>query len=189
MSRLVPAFAVVLALLALLPLLLVPSLVLPQFPTPAVFTPILEVQLQDEHTGEITWEAVSQDGRTRPTEPFDTDAPWSHTFHCFDSYIDLSENRSRVLNFREEAGLSDADRAVLAEDPAIDRLLDQVAALEHSIMTAKVIRQDGEYFAVVDFNVNLWWPFRLYRYDPVADTLTLLCTFNGQDVIALRTLP
>lgn len=189
MSRLVPAFAVVLTLLALLPLLLVPSLVLPQFPTPAVFTPILEVQLQDEHTGEITWEAVEQDGRTRPTEPFDADIPWTHTFHCFDSYIECSENRSRVLNFREEAGLSDADRAVLAEDPAIDRLLDQVAALEHSIMTAKVIRQDGEYFAVVDFNVNLWWPFKLYRYDPDTDTLTHLCTFNGQDVVALRTLP
>lgn len=176
-----------LALLAILPVAMKLLLIADRSPVP--FTPILEVQLQDEYTGELTYNAVDQDGRTRPTEPFDTDAPWTHTFHCFDSYIERSENQSRVLNFREDAGLSDADRAVLAEDPAIDRLLDQVAALEHSIMTAKVIRQDGEYFAVVDFNVNLWWPFKLYRYDPDTDTLTHLCTFNGQDVVALRPLP
>ena len=178
---------VLLALLAVLPVAMKLLLIADRSPVP--FTPILEVQLQDEHTGEITWEAVGLAELTRPTEPFDADAPWTHTFRCFDSYIERSENRSRVLNFREDAMLAEDDRAVLAEDPAIDRLLDQVAALEHSIMSAKVIRQDGEYFAVVDFNVNLWCPFRLYRYDPVADTLTLLCTFNGQDVIALRTLP
>ena len=178
---------VLLALLAVLPVAMKLLLIADRSPVP--FTPILEVQLQDEHTGEITWEAVGLAELTRPTESFDADTPWTHTFRCFDSYIERSENRSRVLNFREDAMLAEDDRAVLAEDPAIDRLLDQVAALEHSIISAKVIRQDGEYFAVVDFNVNLWWPFRLYRYDPVTDTLTLLCTFNGQDVIALRTLP
>ena len=180
-------FVIVLALLAVLPVTMNFLLIADHFPAP--FTPILEVQLQDEHTGEITWEAVRLAELTRPTEPFDADVPWTHTFRCFDSYIDRSGNQSRVLNFREDARLGEDDRAVLAEDPAIDRLLDQVAALEHSIMSAKVIRQDGAYYAVVDFNVNLWCPFRLYRYDPVTDTLTYLYTFNGQDVIALRTLP
>ena len=186
MKRLLITLAL-LALLAVLPVAMKFLLIADLSPVP--FTPILEVQLQDEHTGEITWEAVGLAELTRPTEPFDAIAPWTHTFRCFDSYIDRSGNRSRVLNFREDTRLGEDDRAVLAEDPAIDRLLDQVAALEHSIMSAKVLRQDGEYYAVVEFNVNLWWPFRLYRYDPDTDTLALLCTFNGQDVIALRTLP
>ena len=183
-------FLIIIALLALcaiLPMALRSILI--AVPASEPFTPFLEVQLQDEHTGEITWEAVGLAELTRPTEPFDADTPWTHTFYCFDSYSERSKNRSRVLNFREDTLLTEEDRAVLAEDPAIDRLLDQVAALEHSIIIAKVIRQDGEYYAVVDFNVNLWWPFRLYRYDPDTDTLTHLCTFDGQDVIALRTLP
>ncbi|MGN1020514.1 MAG: hypothetical protein ACI4O7_09060 [Aristaeellaceae bacterium] len=183
-------FLIVLMLLALCAVLPVAmKLLLLADLSPVPFTPILEVQLQDAHTGEITWEAVGLAELTRTTEPFEADTPWTHTFCCFDSYIDSSGSRSRVLNFREDAWLSEDDRAVLAEDPVIDRLLDQVAALEHSIMSAKVIRQDGAYYAVVDFNVNLWWPFKLYRYDPDTDTLTLLCTFDGQDVVALRLLP
>ena len=183
-------FLIIIALLALcaiLPMAL--QITLNAAPSLMPFTPILEVQLQDRHTEEITCAAVGPDQQTRATDPFDADTPWSHTFQCFDSYIDQDGSRSRVLNFREDTLLTEEDRTVLAEDPVIDRVLDHVAALEHSIMTARVIRQDGDYFAVVDFNVNLWWPHKLYRYDPDADTLTHLATFDGQDVLALRLLP
>ena len=149
-------------------------------PEPLPAEPILYAVTQNRHSGETAYWALNADGKAIARPAFTPAPAQIHTFRCFDSDI---ENR-RVINRRNDE-LSEADRAFLALHPIADRLLDCAAREEHEIMSARVFLLEDSVYLQLDFNVNLWWPHRLYRYDPQADSLTELYCFDGLEVTGL----
>lgn len=65
-------------------------------------------------------------------------------------------------------------------------IIEQTSKIEHAIMTNKIMVVDNNYFVQVSLNVNLWDPYKLYKYDPETKKLNLIYTFNNEDVIGIK---
>ncbi len=104
---------------------------------------------------------------------------------CFDSYID--KNARKVLNKRlDECKLLDGDGNEISIDDTYNDIINQVSNLEHDIVDfeSKIFRTENSIYVVIEFNVNLWTPYKLYKYDN--HFLNRVYTFDGEDVIAIK---
>ena len=57
---------------------------------------------------------------------------------------------------------------------------------KHSIIGATIIKRNDEYYVVVELNVNLWTPYKLYKYDKKRNKLKLVYTFDNENVVGIK---
>lgn len=150
---------------------------------------VVDVIVQDyrDDGGEWMYYALSHDGRAQEVDPFEPDGMTvieviPDSLEC---YIDREQNK--VLNRLAEVQVYDEHgKAVNSTDPLVDAIMRQAAKLEHNLFTIRIMKVGDAAFLYTELNVNWWTPCELYYYDPAADRLIELYTFDGKEVVGLR---
>lgn len=121
--------------------------------------------------------------RIRETSPFEPDPMTVYSALGLDMVLYQHREVEEFLSFVtvwDENGNS----VPLTED--FRAILKQLAESDHSVMTARIMDVGGRLFVYAERNVNLWTPCVLYQYDPAAQTLTELYTWDNMEPVALR---
>jgi len=150
---------------------------------------VVDVVVQDyrDDSGEWMYYALSDDGRAQEIDSFEPDGMTvieviPDSLEC---YIDREQNK--VLNRLAEVQVYDEHGKVVNNtDPLVDAIMRQAAKLEHNIFTIRIMKVGDAAFLYTELNVNWWTPCELYYYDPAADRLIELYTFDGKEVVGLR---
>ena len=100
--------------------------------------------------------------------------------NCYFSYI----NNNKVLNKLNEEKCNSLK--TYSDDENIINIIYKISNLEHDIISAKILKTNNNYYIVVSLNVNMWSPYDLYLYDKNLNTLILLYTFDGEDIIGIN---
>lgn len=101
--------------------------------------------------------------------------------NCFESYL----GKNKVLNKRTNiCKILDANNNEIIIDEKYDDIINNVANLEHDIMYSKIIKTNDNIYVIIALNVNMWSPYRLFKYEN--NQLNLLYTFDGEDIIAIK---
>ena len=151
------------------------------------FTNSIFVITKDEETNKINYYEINSTGKCKKKEKFKPDKMQVFTVeNCYKSYI----NGNKVLNrlTLDTCIIYDNKDQAIEITEEFRTIVEKVSDLEHSIYKNKILRINNEYYVVVEFNVNLWSPYSLYYYDKGDDKLKHLYTFNGKDIIGLKTI-
>jgi hypothetical protein len=105
---------------------------------------------------------------------------------CFDSYVD--HNANKVLNTytKETCKAYDKNDNEIELNDTMINMIKEASKLEHSIygFHEKIIIVDGEYYMNLSFNVNMWDPFKVFKFD--GKKLKHLYTFNNEEIIFIK---
>lgn len=149
------------------------------------FTNSIFVITRDENTNIINYYEINDKRKCRKTDKFEPDKMEEFTVNkCYKSYI----SGNKVLNSLtlDTCIIEDNIGNAIEITEEFRKIVEKVSDLEHSIFKNKILKVNNEYYVVVEFNVNLWSPFRLYYYDRDNDELNYLYTFKGEDIIGLK---
>lgn len=102
--------------------------------------------------------------------------------NCFDSYR-IKYNKTNAY-MEESCKVLDKDRNLVEYDDTINDIINLISNLEHAILESKIIIVDNDYYVDVAFNVNLWTPYELYKYEN--SKLKIIYTFNDEEVIYIK---
>lgn len=102
--------------------------------------------------------------------------------NCFDSYS-IKYNKTNAY-MEESCKVLDKDRNLVEYDDTIKDIINLISNLEHAILESKIIIVDNDYYVDVAFNVNLWTPYELYKYEN--SKLKIIYTFNDEEVIYIK---
>lgn len=150
---------------------------------------VVDVIVRNHHDEDapLQYFAISDSGQAQEIEAFEAEGMTVIRISpdSLESYIDREKNA--VLNRLQEVMVCDeTGRPVKNEDPLVERVIQQAAKLEHSIMELRLLQVGENVFLYTELNVNLWCPCELYYYDPVQDRLIEVYTFNELEVVGLR---
>ena len=107
-----------------------------------------------------------------------------HLEDCFESYVD--HNKRKVLNkFKEEScKVYKSNPKNEYDEKIVKDILMLTSKLEHDIYLSKILIVNGNYYVNVLLNVNIWDPYKLYKYEN--GNLKLLYTFDNEEVIYIE---
>lgn len=146
---------------------------------------IVSVILQDTNDGTLHYDTIARDGRRQPTQTFESEPIEILTAadDCFENYVE-GQSPNRLLR----AALVDANGQSVEMTEVESRIFELAAQEEHVIMEMRILRAGERHFVTLDLNVNLWSPHMVLYYDPIADQLTELYTYDATRVIGLKIL-
>lgn len=146
---------------------------------------IVSVILEDYNDGTIHYDAIGPDGQRQETAPFDSDPIEILTVPdgCFENYVE-GQPPNRLV----QTALVDADGNPVEITEAEARIFTLAAKQEHVIQQMRILRVGEHRFATVEWNVNFWDPHVVLYYDPTADRLVELYTYDATQVVGLKIL-
>ena len=150
---------------------------------------IVSVILQDYNDGTIHYDTIGPDGQRQPTQPFESDPVEILTAYrdCFESYHNEEKRTFSNRLVRIDVHDEKDQRAEVTEP--IRRIFELVERqVDHNILELRILRQGEHYFMTTDLNVNIFSPHVVYYYDPNADELIKLCTYDATQVIGMKIL-
>ncbi|MBQ9952542.1 MAG: hypothetical protein IJO98_10485 [Clostridia bacterium] len=146
---------------------------------------IVSVILEDYNDGTIHYDTIGPDGHRQPAQPFESDPLEILTAAegCFENHVENQPpNRLVNVSLLDESGNP-------AEITGTHRRIFELASQQEHVITKMCILQTEEHhFVTIEWNVNFWDPHVVYYYDPAADTLTELCTYDATQAIGLKIL-
>lgn len=149
------------------------------------FTNSFFVLTKDENTNIINYYEVNDKGKRRKVDEFEPDKMEEFTVNnCYKSYI----SNNKVLNelTLDTCIIEDNTGNAIEITEEFKKIVEKVSNINHDIFKNKILKINNEYYVVVELNVNLWSPYRLYYYDRGKDELKHLYTFDGEDIIGLK---
>lgn len=146
---------------------------------------IVSVILQDTNDGTLHYDTIGSYGRRQPTQTFESDPVEILTAanDCFENYVE-GQSPNRLLR----AALVDTNGQPVELTDVESRIFELAAEQEHVIMEMRILRVGEHRFVTLDLNVNLWSPHVVLYYDPDADQLIKLHTYDATSVIGLKIL-
>ena len=105
---------------------------------------------------------------------------------CFDSYVNHDVNKVLNTYTQETCKAYDKNDNEIELNDTMIKMIKEASKLEHSIygFHDKIIIVDGEYFMNLSFNVNIWDPYKVYKFD--GKKLKHLYTFDNQEIIYIK---
>ncbi len=160
------------------------SLILYFFLYKSVFVNSIYVVTKDVTNEEIYYYEVNDREYKRKTKNFDYDENDIYYLNgCFDSYIDRPSNK--IVNYRLDAcTIVDKNDNEINIDETLNRIIDLITDVDHTILKSKIIRLKNDYYVVVALNVNWHSPYELYKFKN--NRLSYIYTFESEDVIAIK---
>ena len=146
---------------------------------------IVSVILKDYNDGTIHYDTIGPDGQRQPTQEFESNPVEILTAAdgCFENYIE-GQPPNRLV--RTELVRADGSPA---EVSAVEsRIFELAAEQEHVILEMRILRAGERRFVTIEWNVNFWDPHVVLYYDPAADRLVELYTYDATQVIGLKSL-
>lgn len=146
-----------------------------------------ESWMSDRSEDEIRYYALASNKRIRLTEAFESDPMTVYTvpLNCFIEYKSPSK-KNRILHQIRQMELLEADGNQVSVSEEKARVFRRIEELEHGFLRIRIIDAAGQTFVCIELNVNLWTPCDFYWYDPDADALVLLHTWDDEEVIGLH---
>jgi len=120
---------------------------------------IVSVILKDYNDGTIHYDTIGPDSQRQETAPFGSDP-------------------IEIVSSDFEAVGNETDL----------RVIELAQAQDYTIETLRILRLGEHRFVTVEWAVNFWDPHTLYYYDPIADSLTELYTYDATQVVGLKIL-
>ena len=146
---------------------------------------IVSVILEDYNDGTIHYDCIGPDGQRQSTQPFESDPVEILTAaeDCFENYVE-NQPPNRLV----KAELLDESGGPVEITEPLRRIFELASEQEHVILKMQILRLNGHHFVTTEWNVNFWDPHALYYYDPAADALVHLYTYDATRVVGLKTL-
>lgn len=146
---------------------------------------IVSVILEDYNDGTIHYDTIGPDGQRQPAQPFESDPLEILTAAdgCFENYVE-NQPPNRLVN----VSLLDESGNPVEITETHRRIFELAAQQEHVITKMRILQTEEHHFVTIEWNVNFWDPHVFYYYDPAADTLTELCTYDATQVVGLKIL-
>lgn len=147
---------------------------------------LVSVILKDYNDGTIHYDTIGSDGQRQPTQPFESDPVeiLTASSSCFESSTDDSHVKNRLV----KAELLDGSGEPVEIDETLRRIFALAAEQEHEILKMQILRTENHHFVTIEWNVNFWDPHVVLFYDPAADQLIELFTYDATHVIGLKIL-
>lgn len=146
---------------------------------------IVSVILKDYNDGTVHYDTVGPNGQRQETQPFDS-APLeilTAAEDCFENSVEgQPPNRLVQISLLNESG----QPAEITETH--EHIFALAAQQEHLITKMRILRSGECHFVTIEWNVNFWDPHGLYYYNPSADQLIELYTYDATQVIGLKPL-
>lgn len=150
---------------------------------------IVSVILEDYNDGTIHFDTIGPNGQRQPTQSFESDPVEILIAYrdCFESYH--NEEKRTFSNRLVRVDVHDGkDQRAEVTDP-IRRIFELVERqVDHNILELRILRQGEHHFVTTDLNVNIFSPHVVYFYDPNADELIELYTYDATQVVGIKIL-
>lgn len=139
------------------------------------------------HNNKKNYYEINDKGQIRKIDKFKySEVEYYKLKDCFDSYVD--HNANKVLNTytKETCKAYDKNDNEIELNDTMINMIKEASKLEHSIygFHEKIIIVDGEYYMNLSFNVNMWDPFKVFKFD--GKKLKHLYTFNNEEIIFIK---
>lgn len=146
---------------------------------------IVSVILQDTNDGTIHYDIIGPDGQRQPAQPFESEPAEILTVPdgCFENYVE-GQPPNRLV--RTALAHADGNPAEVTETEA--RIFTLASEQEHVIQKMQILRLGEHRFVTIEWNVNFWDPHVVLYYDPAADRLIELFTYDATQVVGLKIL-
>lgn len=130
---------------------------------------------------------INDKGQLRKVEKFKySEIEYYKLKNCFDSYVNHDVNKVLNTYTQETCKAYDKNDNEIELNDTMIKMIKEASKLEHSIygFHDKIIIVDGEYFMNLSFNVNIWDPYKVYKFD--GKKLKHLYTFDNQEIIYIK---
>ena len=107
-------------------------------------------------------------------------------YGCLKAYIDHDKNK--VLNKLDDeyCEIKQENKNIEIAGDFYDIVNAMVSIEGDTHFYQKILKYKNEYYVVVSLNVNLWTPYKLFKYDKESKQLVKICTFDGEDIVGLK---
>lgn len=149
------------------------------------FTNSIYVMTLDEDTEEIEHYEINDKKVIRSVEEFKVDeAKIINVKNCYDFYI--NHNGTNELTMDSCTLLDNNNNEKLEITNELQSIIENIAEINYDILHTKIFNIKDNYYIVVELNVNLWSPYRLYYFDKDNYELKEIYTFDGKDVVGIK---
>lgn len=121
------------------------------------------------------------------TDPFVSDSFTTYdVYGCLKAYIDHDKNK--VLNKldNEYCEIKQENKNVEITGDFYDIVNAMVSIEGDTSFYQKILKYKNEYYVVVSLNVNLWTPYKFFKYDKESKQLVKICVFDGEEIVGLK---
>lgn len=139
---------------------------------------IAEVILRDYNDGTIHYDCVGPNRTRREMEAFVSEAS-EILFAGHDCFEGEENHLVHIV-------LTDASGNPAASTPVIDRIFEKASDLPREILKMYILRQNEHHFVVAELNQTAFVPCKLYYFDPAADQLIELYSYDATEIIGIR---
>lgn len=138
---------------------------------------IVEVILRDYNDGTLHYDCVGPNQTRRETDTFQSDP-----VHIYRAEPEYFSPENEILQVR----LTDEHGDEVEITPDIENIFHFASGIDHAVHDLYILDHKDACLVVVELNVNMWWPCRLYHYDPATTQFTQLYTYDATEIIGLR---
>ncbi len=175
----------ILIIILIFTLLLVTLLLIRRFD----FNNSIFVITQNTNTNEIHYYEVNNWKYKRKINEFESDKTeiFKVDNKCYNNHADIEKHMDLNQMMIENCTIKDYLENNIEINGYLEKIIKLVSKKEkHDIFDNTIIKVNDEYYVVVELNVNLWTPYKLYKYSKEKNKLKLIYTFDGEEVIGIK---
>lgn len=106
--------------------------------------------------------------------------------NCYNDRIDLENHMFLNQLIIEKCKIKNLENNIEING-YLEKIIKLVSKKEkHSIIGNTILKTNDEYYVVVELNVNLWTPYKLYKYNKEKNKLKLIYEFDGENIIGIK---
>jgi len=107
--------------------------------------------------------------------------------NCYNNRADIEKNIALNQLMIENCTIKDNLENNIEIKGYLEKIIKLVSKKEkHDIIGNTILKVNDEYYVVVELNVNLWTPYKLYKYSKEKNKLKLIYTFDGENIIGIK---
>lgn len=153
------------------------------------FTKSTFVITQNTNTDEIHYYEVNNWKYKRNINEFESDKIeiFKVGNECYNKHADIENHIALNQLIIEKCTIKDDLENNIEINGYLEKIIKLVSKKEkHDIIGNTIIKVNDEYYVVVELNVNLWTPYKLYKYSKEKNKLKLIYTFDSEEVIGIK---
>lgn len=148
------------------------------------FSNNIYVMTMDEDTKELEYYEINDKMSARRIDEFKvSDGKIIQVKDCFDFYINHDMTNTLTL---DSCTLIDNNGEYLEISNELETIVKEISKIDHDILNTKIFTIENDYYVVIELNVNIWSPYRLYYFDKGKNKLREIYTFDNKDIIGIK---
>jgi hypothetical protein len=153
------------------------------------FNNSISVITSDHLTKELHYYEINKWKYKRNTNEFKSDEIEIYKVdnNCYNDQTDLENHMLLNQLIIEKCKIKDNLENNIEIDGYLEKIIKLVSKKEkYSIIENTILKTNDEYYVIVELNVNLWTPYKLYKYNKEKNKLKLIYEFDGENIIGIK---